>query len=130
MVHRAILGSIERFVGVLTEHYGGAFPVWLAPVQAVVVPVAPAFSDYAKEVEEFFRAKGFRVEADLSDLRMNAKIRNAQNQKIPYMFIVGEKEMEAGGVSLRLRTGKQTNGLSRQEVMDFMAQKVADKEDL
>ena len=130
MIHRALLGSLERFFGILVEHYTGAFPLWLAPVQAQVIPVAPTFHDYALEVERVFRDAGFRVEADLSGLRMNAKIRNAQNQKIPYMFIVGEKEQAAGGLSLRLRTGRQTNGLSRQEVMDLMAQKVADKEEL
>jgi len=130
VIHRALLGSIERFFGVLIEHYAGAFPPWLSPVQAMVVPVAPAFHDYALELEKKFRNLGFRVEADLSDLRMNAKIRNAQNQKIPYMFIVGEKEMEAGGVSLRLRTGKQTNGLGFDEVVAMMNQKIADKEDL
>jgi threonyl-tRNA synthetase len=130
MVHRALLGSIERFFGVLVEHYAGAFPLWLAPVQASVVPVAPAFHDYALEVEKFFRDKGFRVEADLSDLRMNAKIRNAQNQKIPWMFIVGDKEKEGQAVSLRLRTGQQTNGLPLDEVVALMNQKIKDKEEL
>ena len=130
VIHRALLGSIERFFGVLVEHYAGAFPPWLAPIQARVIPVAPNFYDYALKVEKSFRNAGYRVEADLSDLRMNAKIRNAQNQKIPYMFIVGEKEQEAGTLSLRLRTGKQTNGLPRQEVLEFMAGKVADKEEL
>jgi len=130
MVHRALLGSIERFFGVLVEHYAGAFPLWLAPVQASVVPVAPAFHDYALEVEKFFRDKGFRVEADLSDLRMNAKIRNAQNQKIPWMFIVGDKEKEGQAVSLRLRTGQQTNGLPLDEVVSLMNQKIKDKEEL
>lgn len=119
MVHRALLGSIERFFGVLVEHYAGAFPVWLSPVQAVVIPVAEAFKGYAEEINGKLREAGFRSEADLSDQRMNAKIRNAQNQKVPYMLIVGEKEKEAAAVSLRLRTGKQTSGVPFDE---FLAQ--------
>ncbi len=111
MVHRALLGSIERFFGVLIEQYSGAFPVWLAPVQAVVIPVAPAFAGYAKEVADELVREGFRAEVDSSDNRMNAKIRNAQALKIPYMLVVGEKEQAAKAVSVRLRTGEQANGV-------------------
>ncbi len=112
MVHRALLGSLERFFGVLIEHYGGAFPVWLAPVQVVLIPVAPAFNDYAREVAGTLKDKDVRVTTDLSEQRMNAKIRNAQNQKIPFMVILGEKERSGGTVSVRSRGGEQTNDLS------------------
>ncbi|MEE9307056.1 MAG: threonine--tRNA ligase, partial [Spirochaetia bacterium] len=112
MVHRALLGSLERFFGVLIEHYGGAFPVWLAPVQAVVIPVAPAFNEYAEQVARVLRGKDIRVSTDLSDQRMNAKIRNAQNQKIPFMVILGEKERSSETISLRTRSGEQIPELS------------------
>jgi threonyl-tRNA synthetase len=111
MVHRALLGSIERFFGVLIEHFGGAFPVWLAPVQIVTIPVAPAFNEYAAEVATKLRKEGFRVDSDLSDSRMGAKIRYHQSQKVPYMLILGEKEQEAGAVSIRPRQGDQVNGV-------------------
>lgn len=111
MVHRALLGSIERFFGVLIEHYGGAFPVWLAPTQIVTIPVAPAFNEYASEVAAKLRKEGFRVESDLSDSRMGAKIRHHQSQKVPYMLILGEKELESGAVSIRPRSGDQENGV-------------------
>ncbi len=109
MVHRALLGSLERFFGVLVEHYGGAFPPWLAPVQAVAIPVTPAFVAYGEEVVKALRARGVRAELDRGDERMNAKIRNAQNQKIPFMLVLGEKEQAARAVSLRTRSGEQTN---------------------
>jgi len=112
MVHRALLGSLERFFGVLIEHYGGAFPLWLAPVQAVVIPVAPAFNGHAEQVARVLRDKDIRVATDLSDQRMNAKIRNAQNQKVPFMVILGEKERSSGNISLRTRGGKQIPELS------------------
>jgi threonyl-tRNA synthetase len=112
MVHRALLGSLERFFGVLIEHYGGAFPVWLAPVQAVVIPVAPAFNEYAEQVARILWDKDIRVSTDLSDQRMNAKIRNAQNQKIPFMVILGEKERSSETISLRTRSGEQIPELS------------------
>jgi len=128
MIHRALLGSIERFFGVLIEHYAGAFPVWLSPVQAVVIPVAPAFDDYAKKVEEAFKEKMIRVESDLSDQRMNAKIRDAQNEKIPYMIVCGEKEVESNSVSIRLRTGTQKNAIPLAEAISFIENKIANKE--
>ena len=107
MVHRALLGSLERFFGILIEHYGGAFPDWLVPVQAVVIPVAPSFAGYAGEVRTDLSRLGVRAEADLSDERMNAKIRAAQNRKIPYMLVVGGREAEARTVSVRTRQGEQ-----------------------
>ena len=106
MVHRALLGSMERFFGVLIEHYAGAFPVWLAPVQAVLVPIADRHSDYAFQVAKQLKQAGLRVEVDDSNERMNAKIRSAQLQKIPYMLVVGDKEVENNGVALRLRSGE------------------------
>lgn len=124
MVHRALLGSIERFFGVLIEHYGGAFPVWLAPVQVVTVPVAPAFNEYAQKVASDLSAAGFRVDADLSDGRMGAKIRHHQSQKVPYMLIVGEKEADAGQVSIRPRTGEQMNGVAVDDFVAMLREKV------
>ena len=120
MVHRALLGSLERFFGVLIEHYGGAFPVWLAPVQAVVIPVAPAFNEYARQVTGQLRARDVRISTDLSDQRLNAKIRSAQNQKIPYMIIVGEKEQSSGCVSARTRGGEQIQELSIEKFLTML----------
>lgn len=128
MVHRALLGSIERFFGVLIEHYGGAFPVWLSPVQVALIPVAAPFNDYAERIGDELKKKGIRVSVDLSDSRMNAKIRNFQKGKIPYMLILGEKELEAETVSVRLRTGEQTNGVPLQEFIDQTLVKIDKKE--
>ncbi|MBI9106073.1 MAG: threonine--tRNA ligase [Spirochaetales bacterium] len=128
VIHRALLGSIERFFGVLIEHFGGAFPVWLSPVQVCVIPVAAPFDDYAKKVASDLKEAGLRVEVDLSDLRMNAKIRNAQNQKIPYMLIIGEKEEEEKAVSVRLRTGKQTNGVPFADFLSMINEKIEKQE--
>lgn len=130
MIHRALLGSLERFFGVLIEHYGGAFPVWLAPVQVMVIPVAPAFNDYAHRIREKFKKENIRVNADLSDDRMNAKIRNAQNQKIPYMFIVGENEQTNETVSIRPRTGKQVQDQAFQDALAFLQEKITLKAEL
>jgi len=103
MVHRALLGSIERFFGILVEHYAGAFPVWLSPEQARIIPIADRHIPYAREVEEQLRQAHMRVSSDLSDARMNAKIREAQLQKIPYLLVVGDKEVEDRTVAVRLR---------------------------
>jgi threonyl-tRNA synthetase len=107
MIHRALLGSIERFFGVLLEHYAGAFPAWLAPEQVKIIPVGDNCFDYCKELEGKLRMEEFRASADLSDDHMKVKIKNAQLNKVPYMLVVGEKEMESGEFSVRLRTGKQ-----------------------
>jgi threonyl-tRNA synthetase len=104
MVHRALLGSVERFFGILIEHYAGAFPVWLAPVQASVLPLSEKFQDYAKQVLEKLKAAGFRVHLDDRNEKLQAKIRDAQMQKIPYMLVVGAREAEAGAVGVRHRT--------------------------
>jgi len=111
MIHRALFGSIERFFGVLTEHYSGAFPPWLAPVQVVAIPVADTFNDYLFDVAKKLKAAGIRVEVDASDDRMQKKVRNAQMQKVPYMLIAGEEDMKSGAVSFRYRNGEQKNGI-------------------
>jgi len=111
MIHRALFGSIERFFGVLTEHYSGAFPPWLAPVQAVGIPVADTFADYLGDVIKQMRKAGIRAELDSSDDRMQKKVRNAQMQKIPFMVIAGEEDQKAGAVSFRYRNGEQKNGI-------------------
>ena len=111
MIHRALFGSIERFFGVLTEHYSGAFPPWLAPVQAIGIPVADAFADYLSDVVNQMKKAGIRAELDASDDRMQKKVRNAQMQKIPFMVIAGEEDQQAGAVSFRYRNGEQKNGI-------------------
>jgi threonyl-tRNA synthetase len=104
MVHRALLGAIERFYALLVEHYAGAFPVWLSPVQVKLIPISDRHADFARSVADRLREEGVRVEIDDSNERMNAKIRNAQLEKIPYMLVVGDREQEAGAVAVRLRT--------------------------
>ena len=111
MIHRALFGSIERFFGVLTEHYAGAFPPWLAPVQAIGIPVADAFTDYLADVMSQMRTAGIRTELDSSDDRMQKKVRNAQMQKVPFMVIAGEEDQAAGAVSFRYRNGEQKNAI-------------------
>ena len=111
MIHRALFGSIERFFGVLTEHYSGAFPPWLAPVQVIGIPVADNFADYLGDVIHTMRKAGIRAELDASDDRMQKKVRNAQMQKIPFMVIAGEEDQAAGAVSFRYRNGEQKNGI-------------------
>ena len=117
MIHRALFGSIERFFGVLTEHYSGAFPPWLAPVQAIGIPVADTFGDYLGEVIVQMRKAGIRAELDSSDDRMQKKVRNAQMQKIPFMVIAGEEDQKAGAVSFRYRNGEQKNGIPIQDAI-------------
>jgi len=118
VVHRALLGSLERFFGAMIEHYGGAFPVWLAPVQATVIPIADRHNAYARQVAARLRAAGLRVEVDDSSDRMQAKIRNAQLEKVPYMLIIGDREMERQAVAVRLRNGQD---LGPQPLADFIA---------
>ncbi|EGD26171.1 threonine--tRNA ligase [Prescottella equi] len=111
MIHRALFGSIERFFGVLTEHYAGAFPAWLAPVQVVGIPVAEAFEDHLFDVVKQLKAAGVRADVDVSDDRMQKKIRNHTTQKVPFMLLAGERDVEAGAVSFRFRDGTQVNGV-------------------
>ena len=117
MIHRALFGSIERFFGVLTEHYAGAFPPWLAPVQVRAIPVADAFTPYLQEVAAQMRKQGIRIDVDTSDDRMQKKVRNAQMEKIPFMMIAGEEDQANGAVSFRYRNGDQKNGISIQDAI-------------
>ena len=119
MIHRAVLGSLERFYGVLLEHCAGAFPVWLAPVQATVIPIADRHNEYAETVAADLRAAGLRVTVDSRSERMNSKIRDAQLQKVPYMLVVGDREAESGAVTVRNRSGEQQPGLP---LAEFTAQ--------
>jgi threonyl-tRNA synthetase len=127
MVHRALLGSLERFFGVLVEHYGGAFPVWLAPVQAVLIPIADRHVAHAHGVADRLRAAGLRVAVDSSSERMQAKIRNAQVQKVTYMLVIGDREMAAGQVNLRLRDERVPGALPVEEFVAFAQEAVREK---
>ena len=127
MIHRALLGSLERFFGVMIENYGAAFPVWLSPIQAAVIPVAPKFDDYAAFVARELKGKGILVEADLSNERMNAKIRHHQTQKIPYMLIVGAREEEGRSVSIRVRSGEKMD-LGLNEAIEMILGKIESRE--
>ncbi len=127
MIHRALFGSIERFFGVLTEHYSGAFPPWLAPVQAIAIPVAETYNDYLFEVVAQLKKAGIRADIDVSDDRMQKKVRNAQLQKIPFMLIAGEEDMQAGAVSIRYRNGDQKNGLPIADVIAEISKVVSER---
>ena len=127
MIHSAKFGSIERFMGVLIEHYAGAFPVWLSPVQVVGIPVASTFNQYLDDVLAKLRALGIRAELDGSDDRMQKKIRNAQKQKTPFMLIAGEQDAAAGSVSFRFRDGSQRNGVAADEAIEFIRDWVASR---
>ncbi|MEV2276573.1 threonine--tRNA ligase [Nocardiopsis sp. NPDC049922] len=117
MIHRALFGSIERFFAVLLEHYAGAFPAWLAPVQAVGIPIADEHVPYLREVEAKLRAEGIRIEVDASDDRMQKKIRNAQKQKVPFMLLAGDEDISKNAVSFRYRDGSQNNGVPVDEAV-------------
>jgi len=127
MIHRALFGSIERFFGVLLEHYAGAFPVWLAPVQVAAVPVAEVFEDYLDGVVAQLRERGVRAEVDRSDDRFNKKIRNATKEKVPFILIAGGEDAEAGAVSFRFRDGTQRNGVPVAEAVEYIAEAIAAK---
>jgi len=127
MVHRALMGSMERFFGILIEHYGGAFPVWLAPIQAVAIPIADRHFDYAKQMVAQLKAQGIRASLDDRGERMNAKIRDAQKQKIPYMLVIGDQEMESGQVALRLRSGENPGPMSLDTFVAKAKQDIAEK---
>jgi len=126
-IHRAIYGSLERFIGILVEHYGGAFPLWLAPVQAVVVPIADRHVEPGRELAALLRARGLTVEVDASDNRMQNKIRLAQEQKVPYMLVLGDREVEARTVALRPRSGDQEPGVGWDDLVDRLAREAADR---
>ena len=127
MIHRAILGSIERFIGILIEHYSGAFPVWLAPVQGVIIPISDRHLDYAASVQKALSTSGLRIEVDSRRDRMNAKIRDAQMQKIPYMIVVGDSEEEGQSVSVRLRDGTNLGAISVSEFQNMANQTVTER---
>jgi threonyl-tRNA synthetase len=128
LLHRAVTGTTERFMAVVIEHYGGAFPVWLSPVQAVVIPVADRHLDYAREVQERLVEKGLRVEVDDSANSMQKKIRENARQKIPYLLIVGDREAEQGSVNVRRRTEKQQEALDVEEFAERVLREVASRE--
>ena len=127
MIHRALWGSMERFFGVLLEHHGGALPVWLSPVQAVLIPIADRHQEYCKQVQARLKTAGLRVNIDTGVERMNAKIRNAQLQKIPYMLVVGDREQEQGAVSVRLRSGEDLKTKPLDQFLALAAEAVASK---
>jgi threonyl-tRNA synthetase len=127
MIHSAKFGSIERFIGVLVEHYAGAFPPWLAPVQVVGIPITDEHVPYLQDVAARLRERGIRVEVDTSDDRMQKKIRNAQKQKVPYMLLAGDEDVAKGAVSFRYRSGEQRNGVPIDEAVAEIAQAVAER---
>jgi threonyl-tRNA synthetase len=125
MIHRALFGSIERFFGVLTEHYAGAFPAWLAPVQVVGIPVAEVHQDHLFAVVKELKKRGVRAEVDASDDRMQKKIFNQTAQKVPFMLLAGERDVEAGAVSFRFRDGTQVNGVPVAEAVTVITEWIA-----
>ena len=127
MIHRVVLGSVERFIGVITEHFAGAFPLWLSPVQVSVIPVSNAFNEYAQEVRDRLDAAGIRVEADLRNETMKLKIREAQLQKTPYMLVVGEREQNENAASVRNRKGENLGAMSVDEVIAKLRREIDDK---
>ena len=124
MLHRAVLGSLERFIGILLENFAGALPAWLQPQQAVVIPVAPTVEGYAQEIQELLRAAGIRSKINLGNDRMNAKIRAAQLEKIPYMLVVGEKEMAEGTVAVRFRDGRGQEVMTKEAFISYAKDKI------
>lgn len=127
MIHRVLLGSIERFIGILIEHYAGKFPVWIAPTQVKILPISDKYNDYAKAVKDALFAKGLRVEIDDRAEKMGFKIREAQLEKVPYMLVVGEKEVEANAVSVRSRDKGEMGSLSVDEFVAMVCKEVEDK---
>jgi threonyl-tRNA synthetase len=124
MIHRALLGSLERLFGVLIEHFGGAFPAWLAPVQAVVLPIADDQTEYAERINAMLFARGFRSEVDRSNERLQKKIRNQQLRKVPYMLVAGKTEVAEGTVNVRTRSGDQST-MTAEKFADLLAAEVA-----
>ena len=125
MIHRAMLGSLERFIGVLLEHLGGNLPLWLAPTQAMMVPIADRHNDYAYVVADRMRKAGLRVDVNDASERMNAKIRNAQLMKINYMLVVGDREIEADSAALRTRSGDNLGAISVDDIIAKLGDEVA-----
>jgi threonyl-tRNA synthetase len=127
MVHRALYGSVERFFGVLIEHYAGAFPVWLAPVQVVMVPISERHAEYANKVADQLKQNGVRVHIDERNEKMNAKIREHALQKVPFMLVVGDKEAEAGKVNVRTRGSEKTQDMAAADFVAHITRLIADK---
>jgi threonyl-tRNA synthetase len=127
IIHRVIYGAIERFFGILVEHFAGAFPVWLAPVQAVVIPVSDAFDDYGKEVHRKLLDAGIRAEVDLSSDTMKYKIRGAQTQQVPYMLIVGDRERQNNAVSVRHRRQNDIGSMSADAFIQKVLEEIRSK---
>ena len=127
MVHRALYGSIERFFGVLIEHYAGAFPVWLSPVQAVMIPISERHRDYAEKVAAQLKEAGVRVEVDARNEKMNAKIREHALQKAPFLLVVGDKEAESGKVNVRIRGKEKTEDMPATDFVERIKNLIADK---
>jgi threonyl-tRNA synthetase len=127
ILHRAMLGSLDRFIGVLIEHYAGAFPVWLAPTQAIVIPIADRHLEYARFVQEKLRGEGIRADVDSRSERMNAKVRDAQLQKVPYMLVVGDREAADGAVTVRMRSGENPGAVPLEEAMASIKQAIEAK---
>jgi threonyl-tRNA synthetase len=128
MIHSAKFGSIERFFGVLTEHYAGAFPAWLAPVQVVGIPIRDENIDYLRRVADRLHGEGVRVEVDESDDRMQKKILRAQQQKVPFMFVAGPRDVEAGAVSVRYRNGIERRGVPLDDAIQEVARNIASRQ--
>src|SRR6202167_5548882 len=128
LIHRALFGSIERFFGVLTEHYAGAFPAWLAPVQVMGIPIRTENIDYLERVAERLRGEGVRAEVDQSDDRMQKKILHAQHQKVPFMFVAGPRDVEAGAVSMRYRNGVERRGVPLDDAIVEVARNIASRQ--
>ena len=127
MVHRTVFGSIERFIGILTEHYAGAYPTWLAPVQAIVLPITDKFNAYAAQVAEQLIQAGVRVEVDHRNEKIGYKIREAQMQKIPYMLVVGEKEASSQTVSLRKRGEGDLGAVSVEQLVSDLVCEIKER---
>jgi threonyl-tRNA synthetase len=127
MVHRALFGSIERFFGVLIEHYAGAFPVWLSPVQVAMIPISERHVEYANKVADQLEAIGVRVEVDARNEKMNAKIREHAMQKVPFLLVVGDKEAEAGKVNVRTRGKEKTEDMGAAEFVEKIKKLITEK---
>jgi threonyl-tRNA synthetase len=128
MIHRAIFGSFERFVGILTEHYAGAFPPWLAPVQARVIPISEKFAEYARRVHERLRAARIRAELDDRNEKLGYRIREAQLRKVPYMLVCGAREAESETVSLRHRTGEDVGAVPLERLVADLSREISARE--
>ena len=127
MIHRVVLGSIERFIGVITEHFAGAFPLWLSPVQVKILPVTDRAHEYAKDLAAKYDKLGIRVETDLRSEKLGYKIREAQMQKIPYMLVVGDRDIENGTVSVRTRKGDDLGAMTPDEFLAKCQDEIASK---